>query len=184
MTSWECKLLYVAEGGFLQALAWKVASYFPGITLFMLTALNVVIHRTGSSGAIPLGAFFSLIALWFIISIPLCFSGKPAALLALRPSTAYVPACLLCSWTILCSKLSRLDAGGVLATRQEIKPYPTRTNQIPRHVPPPHWASHPVVLFLAAGLLPYGTIFVEMYFAMTSIWQARQLSPPVQIAGC
>lgn len=66
----------------LQALAWKVASYFPGITLFMLTALNVVIHRTGSSGAIPLGAFFSLIALWFIISIPLCFSGTPPVLLA------------------------------------------------------------------------------------------------------
>jgi len=40
-------------------------------------------------------------------------------------------------------------------------------------VPPPHWASHPTVLFLAAGLLPFGTIFVELYFAMTSIWQAR-----------
>ena len=60
-----------------------------------------------------------------------------------------------------------------MATRQEIKQYPTRTNQIPRHIPPPHWASHPFVLFLAAGLLPFGTIFVELYFAMTSIWQAR-----------
>ena len=58
-----------------------------------------------------------------------------------------------------------------MATRQEIKQYPTRTNQIPRHIPPPHWASHPFVLFLAAGLLPFGTIFVELYFAMTSIWQ-------------
>ena len=63
-------------------------------------------------------------------------------------------------------------AGGLVATRQEIKQYPTRTNQIPRHIPPPHWASHPFVLFLAAGLLPFGTIFVELYFAMTSIWQA------------
>ena len=59
----------------MQALAWKAASYFPGITLLTLTGLNVLIHRTGSSGAIPLGAFFSIIALWFIISIPLCFSG-------------------------------------------------------------------------------------------------------------
>lgn len=62
--------------------------------------------------------------------------------------------------------------GGMLAAKQEIKNYPTRTNQIPRHLPPPHWASHPVVLFMAAGLLPFGTIFVELYFAMTSIWQA------------
>ena len=66
-----------------------------------------------------------------------------------------------------------LCAGGMLAAKQEVKAYPTRTNQIPRHVPPPHWASHPSVLFLAAGLLPFGTIFVELYFAMTSIWQAR-----------
>ena len=71
----------------------------------------------------------------------------------------------LMGWTMRCC------AGGVLATKQEIRPYPTRTNQIPRHVPPPHWASHPWVLFLAAGLLPYGTLFVELYFAMTSIWQ-------------
>ena len=54
-----------------------------------------------------------------------------------------------------------------------MKQFPTRTNQIPRHIPPPHWASHPLVLFLAAGLLPFGTIFVELYFAMTSIWQVR-----------
>ena len=72
-------------------------------------------------------------------------------------------------WAVLC-------AGGMLAAKQEIKAYPTRTNQIPRHVPPPHWASHPTVLFLAAGLLPFGTIFVELYFAMTSIWQARTRS--------
>ena len=68
-------------------------------------------------------------------------------------------------------------AGGVLAARQEIKQFPTRTNQIPRHIPAPHWASHPLVLVLAAGLLPFGTIFVELYFAMTSIWQVCQLYP-------
>ena len=66
-----------------------------------------------------------------------------------------------------------LGAGGMLATKQELPPFPTRTNQIPRHIPPPHWASHPTVLFFAAGLLPFGTIFVELYFAMTSMWQVR-----------
>ena len=65
-------------------------------------------------------------------------------------------------------------AGGIVAAKQEIRAYPTRTNQIPRHIPPPHWASHPAVLYLAAGLLPFGTIFVELYFAMTSIWQVRK----------
>ena len=57
--------------------AWRVAAFFPGITLLILSALNILIWHTGSSGAIPLGAFFSLISLWFLISIPLCFSGRP-----------------------------------------------------------------------------------------------------------
>ena len=61
----------------------------------------------------------------------------------------------------------------MLATKQELPPFPTRTNQIPRHIPPPHWASNPNILFLASGLLPFGTIFVELYFAMTSMWQVR-----------
>lgn len=58
------------------AVAWRVACYFPGISLLVLSVLNVLIHQTGSSGAIPLGAFFSLVSLWFLISIPLCFSGQ------------------------------------------------------------------------------------------------------------
>lgn len=75
-------------------------------------------------------------------------------------------------------------AGGLLAARQEVKQYPTRTNQIPRHIPPPHWASHPAVLFLAAGLLPFGTIFVELYFAMTSIWQGYGMQSRSCIDAC
>ena len=62
--------------------AWRCAAYFPGITLGILSMLNVLLAHTGSSGAIPLLAFFSLISLWFIISIPLCFSGDPSAPLA------------------------------------------------------------------------------------------------------
>lgn len=58
-----------------QAVAWRASAYFPGISLLTMSLLNILIKHTGSSGAIPLGAFFSIIALWFLISIPLCFSG-------------------------------------------------------------------------------------------------------------
>ena len=68
--------------------AWRCAAYFPGITLATLLALNVLLVHTGSSGAIPLGAFFSLIALWFLISIPLAFSGRPPSYCSTcRPGT-------------------------------------------------------------------------------------------------
>lgn len=114
---------------------WRVACFFPGVTMVLLTGLNTFLWATGSSGAIPLTFFFSVVLLWLVISIPLAY------------------------------------AGGAVASRRELRPFPTRTNQIPRHIPPPHWASHPVVLLMAAGLLPFGTIFVELYFAMTSMWQ-------------
>lgn len=71
----------------------------------------------------------------------------------------------------MCCCTTRPIPGGLLATKQEIWDYPTRTNQIPRHIPSPHLASNPIVLFLAAGLLPFGTLFVELYFAMSSVWQ-------------
>ncbi len=56
-----------------------MACYFPGLSLLALSFLNVLIHHTGTTGAIPLGAFFSLIIFWFLISIPLCFSGQQQA---------------------------------------------------------------------------------------------------------
>ncbi|KAL6780112.1 EMP70 [Auxenochlorella protothecoides x Auxenochlorella symbiontica] len=114
---------------------WRVACFFPGVTVAVLTVLNMFLWYTGSAGTIPLGFFFSIIFLWLLVSIPLAYGG------------------------------------GALAARRDIAPWPSRTNQIPRHIPAPHWASHPLVLFVAAGLLPFGTIFVELYFAMTSLWQ-------------
>ena len=56
-----------------------MACYFPGVSLLALSFLDLLIHHTGTTGAIPLGAFFSLIIFWFLISIPLCFSGQQQA---------------------------------------------------------------------------------------------------------
>jgi transmembrane 9 superfamily protein 2/4 len=76
---WMWGLIQRSYNGW-SGVAWRCAAYFPGITLITLSLLNVLLVHTGSSGAIPLTAFFSLISLWFIISIPLCFSGMPALL--------------------------------------------------------------------------------------------------------
>jgi hypothetical protein len=104
-----------------------------------------------------------------------CAATGAPALLGATPlrGCKHAPQARLAARRARRARAGRRGAGGLWAAKQEIKAYPTRTNQIPRHVPPPHWASHPTVLFLAAGLLPFGTIFVELYFAMTSIWQAR-----------
>jgi hypothetical protein len=43
--------------------------------MFIFTLLNIVIHHTGSTGAVPLGMYFSIVAVWFLVSIPLTFAG-------------------------------------------------------------------------------------------------------------
>lgn len=44
---------------------WRVACFFPGITGLVITVLNTGLWATGSSGAIPLGFFFSVVFLWW-----------------------------------------------------------------------------------------------------------------------
>ena len=39
--------------------------------------------------------------------------------------------------------------GGYMAIRLPIKDHPVKTNQIPRHIPPPPLAANPTLLFFA-----------------------------------
>lgn len=43
---------------------WRVACFFPGVTVSVMTFVNIFLWATRSSGAIPLGFFFSIIFLW------------------------------------------------------------------------------------------------------------------------
>jgi len=46
--------------------------------------------------------------------------------------------------------------------------YPVRTNQIPRQIPEQRFSA--IGLIVGAGILPFGTVFIELYFIMSSIW--------------
>ncbi|RVX20455.1 Transmembrane 9 superfamily member 11 [Vitis vinifera] len=46
--------------------------------------------------------------------------------------------------------------------------YPVRINHIAREIPPPKYPSWLVVI--GAGTLPFGTLFIELYFIMSSLW--------------
>lgn len=61
--------------------------------------------------------------------------------------------------------------GGFLGTRAEPIQYPVRTNQIPREIPARKYPSW--LLVLGAGTLPFGTLFIELFFILSSIWLGR-----------
>ncbi|CAI2179767.1 6596_t:CDS:2, partial [Funneliformis geosporum] len=48
--------------------------------------------------------------------------------------------------------------------------HPVRTNQIPRQIPDQVFYLRPIPSMLMGGVLPFGAIFIELYFIMNSIW--------------
>ena len=47
---------------------------------------------------------------------------------------------------------------------------PCRINPVPRQIPEKKWFMEPSFIIFAAGILPFGSIFIEMYFIFTSFW--------------
>ncbi|XP_041364015.1 transmembrane 9 superfamily member 3-like [Gigantopelta aegis] len=48
--------------------------------------------------------------------------------------------------------------------------YPCRINAVPRPIPEKKWFMEPSVIVVLGGVLPFGSIFIEMYFIFTSFW--------------
>jgi len=51
--------------------------------------------------------------------------------------------------------------------------FPCRVNSIPRPIPGSSWYTNPVVIIPLTGVLPFGSIFIEMYFVFTSFWNYK-----------
>uniref|UniRef100_A0A7N0TVP4 Transmembrane 9 superfamily member n=2 Tax=Kalanchoe fedtschenkoi TaxID=63787 RepID=A0A7N0TVP4_KALFE len=76
---------------------------------------------------------------------------------------------LLALWFCISVPLTLL--GGLMGIRAEDITYPVRTNQIPREIPARKYPSW--LLVLGAGTLPFGTLFIELFFILSSIWLGR-----------
>ncbi|OUZ99533.1 Nonaspanin (TM9SF) [Macleaya cordata] len=76
---------------------------------------------------------------------------------------------LLSLWFCISVPLTLL--GGYFGTKAEPIQYPVRTNQIPREIPARKYPSW--LLVLGAGTLPFGTLFIELFFILSSIWLGR-----------
>merc|ERR1719502_2617983 len=50
---------------------------------------------------------------------------------------------------------------------------PCRVNNIPRPIPVAPWYADPLFVIPASGVLPFGSIFIEMYFMFTSFWSYK-----------
>lgn len=49
--------------------------------------------------------------------------------------------------------------------------YPVTTNHIPREIPEQKWFMAALPSMLLAGVLPFGAVFIELFFIMSAIWE-------------
>jgi transmembrane 9 superfamily member 3 len=64
--------------------------------------------------------------------------------------------------------------GTLLGRHSKIAPFPCRVNAIPRPIPDDvPWYGKPSGLIPLAGLLSFGSIFIELYYVLTSLWNYK-----------
>ncbi|PKA62455.1 hypothetical protein AXF42_Ash009342 [Apostasia shenzhenica] len=88
-------------------------------------------------------------------------------------STGAIPFSLFIVLILLwfCISVPLTLVGGYLGAKSPYLEFPVRTNQIPREIPPQKYPSW--LLVLGAGTLPFGTLFIELFFIMSSLWMGR-----------
>jgi len=78
---------------------------------------------------------------------------------------------LLVVW--FCISLPLVFLGSFLGFRALTWENPVRTNSIPRQIPDQMWYMRTLPSVLMGGVLPFGVVFVELFFILSSIYQHR-----------
>jgi len=83
------------------------------------------------------------------------------------PFGTMVAVTCICLFVILPLNLVGTVLGRNLAGNPD---HPCRINAVPRPIPEKKWFMEPWVIVMVGGILPFGSIFIEMYFIFTSFW--------------
>ncbi|KAI9182885.1 hypothetical protein H9P43_003796 [Blastocladiella emersonii ATCC 22665] len=137
------------------------AALVPAASCAVFFAVNLVAIATHSARAIPFTSMVSLAAIFVFLVVPLTVIG--AAVGRHYFGGARVSLSMLgASSTTLAGMAGAAMAG-----------FPCRVSPIPRPIPDRTWHTHPWVLVLAGGVLPFASIFIEQYFLLTAVFGYR-----------
>ena len=78
---------------------------------------------------------------------------------------------LLCIWFLISFPL--VWVGVWLGYRRELSDPPVKTNMVPRVIPSQAWYLNLLFTMVIGGILPFGAVFIELYFIMSSVWLQR-----------
>ncbi|KAL9254859.1 Transmembrane 9 superfamily member 8-like protein, partial [Drosera capensis] len=60
--------------------------------------------------------------------------------------------------------------GSYVGFKKQVIEDPVKTNKIPRQIPEQAWYMNPIFSILIGGILPFGAVFIELFFILSSIW--------------
>ncbi|KAG7023443.1 Transmembrane 9 superfamily member 10, partial [Cucurbita argyrosperma subsp. argyrosperma] len=69
-----------------------------------------------------------------------------------------------------CISVPLVFVGGYVGFKKPAIEDPVKTNKIPRQIPEQAWYMKPSFSILIGGILPFGAVFIELFFILTSIW--------------
>jgi transmembrane 9 superfamily protein 2/4 len=107
----------------------------------------------------------TIFAVFFLVNLFVWSQGSAAAV----PFTTMLA--LMALW--FCVAVPLVFLGAVLGYRKEAIKVPCRTHQIARHIPVQPWYLHPMITIPMGGVLPFGAVFIELFFILTAVWLNR-----------
>uniref|UniRef100_A0A1W7R9E2 Transmembrane 9 superfamily member n=2 Tax=Hadrurus TaxID=88315 RepID=A0A1W7R9E2_9SCOR len=103
--------------------------------------------------------------LFFAMNLVLWAKGSSAAI----PFTTLLA--LLALWFGISLPLTFV--GAYFGFKKRTIEHPVRTNQIPRQIPEQSIYTQPIPGIIMGGILPFGCIFIQLFFILNSIWSSQ-----------
>lgn len=153
------------RGGLLTALLslWVLSSAVSGyVSSHLYSAIGTEVPRravTFSTAFVFPGITF---AIFFSLNLVMWYMGSSGSV----PFTTLL--LLLFMWFGMSVPL--VFIGAYIAYQQKPITFPTRTNQIKRQIPSPPLGIPPIVYAVLAGILPFGTVFMELVVILNTVW--------------
>ena len=89
---------------------------------------------------------------------------------------------LLAMW--FCISVPLVFLGAYFGYKRDALTYPTKTNLIPRAVPQRPWYMTAFFSVLVGGVLPFGAVFIELFFILSSVWNHQYVPAPRTTPRC
>lgn len=116
--------------------------------------MNAILTATALPG--------TLVSMFTVLNIFLSFAGAATAV------SFFTLVSLFSLW--VCVSAPLVLVGSFFGFRARPLEVPTKTNQIARVVPELPWYSAPPASHLLGGILPFGSVCIELFFIMSALW--------------